>query len=488
MSLPYVSPYPAFPVSSIPTLPSLNLSDAEKNTISRLQTEALRCRGDMQLSEAYYLGEQIINNLRIAVPKELEFLRTIVGWGALAVDPYVERHAVDCFRLADGTDADPYLSQLWAQNGLDAELPLAVTDALSMGRAWWLVGSPLERGGAPQITVESPMNLAALWNIRGTEPEAIFHEYWSDGRRHAALLVPNQTVSLATDDKGQWEVVDRDVHDFGFVPAVRMANGARTSDRAGRSAITTALRSTIDGACRTLLGLEVAREIYSVPQMLLLGVTEEAFQKADGTPKSAWETYITHTLALERDENGDLPQIQQKTVYDPATFTKLIENAASRAASIVLAPPQEIGLYTQGNPVSAEAQNTSESRRNRRGLSQQAMFGVPLAKVMQYGAMFDNKGVLPDKFRSIAVDWVGLELLDLNTTADGLTKLISAGSIPATSDVTLKRAGFNAVERARLAQDRKLDDGRQTARMIAQSVLGEQQTEPDSGDAGTTGL
>lgn len=466
---------PSFPTLSIPTLPTLGLSESERGLIAQLQDEARRTRPAMELAEAYYLGEQIIDNLRIAVPKELEFLRTIVGWGALAVDPYVERHAVDCFRLSDGTDADPYLTALWTENGLDAELPLAVTDALTMGRGWWVVGSPLESGGVPQITVESPLNLAAVWNLRGTEPTALFQEYWSDGRRHAALLVPNQTINLATNDKGEWEIINRDVHDFGFVPAVRMANNARTNNREGRSAITPALRSTIDGACRTLLGLEVAREIYSVPQRIILGAAESDFQKSDGTPKSAWETYITSVLGLERDSNGDLPDVKQLTAYDPSVFTKLIENAASRAASIVLAPPQEIGLYTQGNPVSADAQNTSESRRNRRARSQQASFGVPLARVMQYAAMFDNGGVLPEQFRRIEVDWAGLELLDFASTADGITKLVSQGVIPATSDVTLKRAGFNAVERARLSQDRSADDGRQLARALANGLVPPQQ-------------
>lgn len=479
-----VSLLPSFPTFSIPTLPNLTLSDAERQQIARLQMEAARCRPAMKLAEAYYLGEQVIQNLRIAVPKELEFLRTIVGWAALAVDPYVERHAVDCFRLVNGTDANPYLTSLSTENGLDASLPMAVTDALSMGRGWWVVGSPLESGGAPQITVESPLNLAAEWNLSGTEPKAIFHEYWSDGRQHAAYLVPNQTISLATNDKGEWVVAGRDVHDFGFVPAVRMANSARTNDRAGRSAINTALRSTIDGACRTLLGLEVAREIYSVPQMLLLGVTEDAFQKSDGTPKTAWETYITNVLALERDSAGELPEIHQRQVYDPATFTKLIENAASRAASIVLAPPQEIGLYTQGNPVSAEAQNTSESRRNRRARSQQASFGVPLAKVMQYAVMFDNRGVLPEEFRTIEVDWADIELLDFSKTADAISKLVAQEIIPATSDVTLKRAGFNAVERARLTQDRGADDGRSLARaLVAGLTPAQPPQEPGNGDA-----
>ena len=476
--------FPSFSMVSIPTLPSLGLSDTEKALITRLQTDALRSRVEMELAEAYYLGEQVIDNLRIAVPAELEFLRTIVGWGALAVDPYVERHAIDSFRLPDGTDADPYLTGMWAENGLDAELPLAITDALSMGRGWWVVGSPTESGGAPRATVESPLNLAAMWNARGDEPTALFHEYWANGRRHAALLVPNQTVNLATNDAGEWEIVNRDVHDFGFVPAVRMANGARTNNRDGRSAITPALRSTIDGACRTLLGLEVAREIYSVPQRIILGAAESSFQKTDGTPKSAWETYITSVLGLERDASGEMPDVKQLAAYDPATFTKLIENSASRAASIVLAPPQEIGLYTQGNPVSAEAQNTSESRRNRRGLSQQKMFGVPIAKVMQFMVMFDNRGVLPEQFRRIEVDWAALELLDFATTADGITKLVSQGVIPATSDVTLKRAGFNAVERARLARDRSSDDGRQLARALAAGLVPPSQGDPSGNAAG----
>jgi hypothetical protein len=476
--------FPSLPSLAYPTLSNLVLSETERQLIARHQAEALRCRVEMELAEAYYLGEQIIDNLRIAVPVELEFLRTIVGWGSLAVDPYVERHAIDCFRLADGTDADPYLSNIWSGNGLDAELPLAITDALSMGRGWWVVGSPEDSGGIPEVTVESPLNLTAIWNMRGTEPSSLFHEYYADGRRHAALLVPNQTISLATNDKGEWEIVHRDQHDFGFVPAVRMPNQPRTNDRNGRSAITPALRSTIDGACRTLLGLEVAREIYSVPQRIILGAAESDFVKSDGTPKSAWDTYITSVLGLERDENGDLPDVKQLQAYDPSRFTNLIENAASRAASIVLAPPQEIGLYTQGNPVSAEAQNTSESRRNRRARAQQKGFGVKLAKVMQYAAMFDNGGVLPDKFKAIETDWVEVEEIDFVGTSDGIAKLVSQGVIPATSDVTLKRAGFNAVQRARLAKDRSADDSRQLARGITAALTPKQ--EPASG--GSAGL
>ncbi len=453
-----------------PDLPTVGLSDDERALIGELSAELNRCAADLRLSEAYYLGTQVIDNLRIAVPAELEFLRTIVGWPALAVDPYVERLSVDGFRLPNATDADSALGDLWTANHLDAQLPLGVTDALSLRSCYWLVGSPVEAGDAPVVTVESPLNMAVKWDLRGTRPLAAWQTYFKDGRRHAALMVPRLTTHLATNDKGEWEVVDRDEHDFDFVPVHRMAHMPRTSDRGGRSAITPAIRSVTDSACRDLMALEVAREIYSVPGITLLGAAESAFQNTDGTAKSAWDAYITRVRVLERTEDGETPTIHQAQVYDPSVFTKLIDMRASMVASMVAAPPQDLGLYTQGNPTSADSAEAMERRRNRRAKLMQQTFGAPLVETMQTVLRFQNGGSLPAEFRRIEVDWTDVDEVPLSASSDAVSKLVAAGSIPPTSDVTLKRAGFNAVERARLEQDRKREDGRQAARTIAESL------------------
>ena len=134
---------PQFPSAVTPTLPSLGLDESEKQTIALLRQQYSRTSADMALCDQYYRGAQTIKNLRIAVPKELESqLRTLVGWAAMAVDPYVERLNVDAFRKIDATDGDEYLMAMMAANGFESEQSLAYTDALSMGPSYWVVGSP----------------------------------------------------------------------------------------------------------------------------------------------------------------------------------------------------------------------------------------------------------------------------------------------------------------------------------------------------------
>lgn len=471
---PIVAPSYPYPVSSasMPALPTTMLSEDEQRLIMRLQMRNVYERFEMLRAERYYLGNVRVKNLRIAVPAELEdVLDIVVGWPELAVDPYVERLAIDGFRLPNATDADQDLADLASENGLDAKFSLAATDALTLGRGLWMIGSSPEPGGAPVATVESPLNLFVEWSLDGRDATTGWLRYWKDGRWHASLLVPGMTTTLAVDDSGAWVVVDRDKHGFDFVPIVRMPHKPRTTARDGVSAITRGIRSVVSSACRDLFGLEIARELYSVPGITLLGAAESDFMNSDGTAKSAWDTYITRVRALERDDEGNLPSIHQATAYDPATFTRLFEMRASQMASMVAAPPQDLGLYTQGNPVSADAVGAMETRRNRRTRRMQREFGSPaMGDVMRMLVRFANGGVLPPELRRLEVDWHDLDEVSPTVMSDAITKQIAAGSVPATSDVVLKRLGYSAIERRQLAQDREADQGTSFLQEVAHSL------------------
>lgn len=461
---------PAFGMESLPLTPLLTLSDDERALITRLLAKSWRERAAMELANAYYNGTQVITNLRIAVPPELEFLRTIVGWPAIAVDPLVERLAVDGFRLPGATVGDPDLEAVWLDSGMAADQALAFTDALVMGRGWITVGSPATPGDPPEVCVESPLNMCAEWNVRGSQPTALLQTYVEGDRRKAALYLPDQTIHVGEDEQHVWQLIDRDVHDFGQVSAVRLANKQRSTTRDGASEITAAVMALTDAACRTLLGLEIAREFYSLPQKVILGATEEDFQTASGQRRSAWETYTTRVLALEGDEDGNVPSLHQFTPYNPEVFTKLIEMYASQIGGIIAASPQELGLYTEGNPVSADSQDAVDARRVRRARHKQRMLGAPLVQVMQLAGRYMNGGTAPESFRRMSVDWADPGDFNLAAATDAIVKQVQVGAISPRSDVVLKRLGWNEVERAQLDVDYRNDAGQQVLAQLAESL------------------
>jgi hypothetical protein len=153
-------------------------------------------------------------------------------------------------------------------------------------------------------------------------------------------------------------------------------------------------------------------------------------------------------------------------VYDPSVFTKILDMRAARISSMVAAPPQDVGIYTEGNPPSADAVEFQEGRRNRRARLQQKIRSPAVVEVVQMMLKFQNKGDLPPEFARMEADWIDLDETPLSVVAPALQLLISEGAIPATSDVTLRKAGFSAVERRRLAEDREAR-GRQGDRPAA---------------------
>jgi hypothetical protein len=251
-----------------------------------------------------------------------------------------------------------------------------------------------------------------------------------------------------------------------------MANRARTNFRDGCSEITTELMSVTDAVCRSLLNLTAASEFYSVPQKLILGATEEDFLDTSGNRKSAWETYIGRILALQRDSEGALPEVKQFEAYDPSIFTKVIEMYAAQAAGIIGATPQELGLYTDGNPVSAEALQVSEARRDRRAKRMQSEFGAAQKEIAQLALRFMHNGDLPTGYDRLSVNWADTQMVNFTGYSDGIAKLAQEGMLARGSDVALQKLGFNASQRRQIAEEIAQDPSAQLINTLGTSVQG----------------
>ncbi|GLP64329.1 putative structural protein - phage associated [Streptomyces sp. TUS-ST3] len=458
---------------SIPELPLVYLSDDELALINMLRADMQRDRYNLLLRDAYFNGEQLVRDLGISIPPQLKGLHTVIGWPRVGVESLEERLDLEAFRWADGSDSAD-LSEIAEANDLFDESSLAHLDALVYGREYLAVGSG-DCGTPdcpPLISAESPLDMTLMWDARLRMGTAALRECQADGfvesgpeERMIVLYLPDQTVTALPSPSGGWEVIDRDMHNLGVVPVVRMANRQRTADRVGKSEITPEVMSITDAACRRLMGMEVAAEFFGAPQRYILGASESAFQDAEGNAKSAWETYIGRVLALERDEDGNVPTVGQFAAHDPTAMTRIIDLYARIMSSQFGLPPHMLG-YTTDNPASADAIRSTEAKLVKRSERRIRRYGAAWQQAMRL-ALWVRDGEPPDKTRRIETVWRNPATPTVAAQADATVKLVQAGILPADSDVTLEMAGLTEGQRQRVRADRR----RSTAAAAGNGIL-----------------
>ncbi|WP_309140299.1 phage portal protein [Streptomyces sp. PKU-EA00015] len=471
-----------------PTLPLIGLSDDEKQILTMLRSDLMNQRLKLELLDAYFNGEQLIRDLGISIPPQLKGLHTVIGWPRIGVEALEQRLDLEAFRWADGSDGSE-LDEIAESNDWFDEASLGHLDALTYGREYVTVGSADDPDSPPLITFESPLDMTLDWDARLRVPRFALRESldkWDFGlapdERLISLYMPGETI-FAVEVNGGWEVIDRDQHRLGMPPVLRMANRQRTADRVGKSEITPEVMSITDAACRRLMGMEVAAEFFGAPQRYILGASESAFQDAEGNAKSAWETYIGRVLALERDEDGQVPTVGQFTAHDPSGQTKIIDLYARIMATQLGLPPHMLG-YTSDNPASADAIRSSEAMLVKKAERRIRRFGATHREAMRLALWFRN-GEPPDRSRRIETVWRNPATPTLAAQTDAAVKLAQAGIVPADSDVLLEMAGLNEDQRRRVAADRRRAQGNALLDRLAQQSE-EDSTEPevDDGDLG----
>ena len=446
---------------------STDLSDQEQEVAAKLSWRITQAWPFLEERELYYDGEQRMRNLGIAVPPELEHLRTAAGWPGVVVDTIDERLDVAGFRIGDSPNADQQMWDIWTQNRMDNEAGLAHLDALLFGRGFVMVGTRAD--GSPLITVESPQNMAADFDGATHQVKAALQQYRFWGMQAANLYLPNETVRLLRHKGGSWKVDNRDQHNLGRCPVVMLANRARSNDRYGRSEITPEVMSWTDAACRTLLGMEISREFFAAPQRYILGATEEAFQDTDGNPLNAWETYVGRVLALERDEEGNLPTVGSFQATDPAAYVTIMQGY-TRLVSSRTGVPQHLLGWSADNPTSADSVQATEGALNRRAKRRMHAFGPEWAQVMELALTVENNGQpLPD-VHMIETLWAPAETPTPLTTSQAILAQVQMGALPPTSDVTLEKLGYTAAERLRIAADRAREAAKTNLDAIADAL------------------
>ncbi|MCD2096545.1 phage portal protein [Rhodococcus rhodochrous] len=437
-----------------PALIRSSLLSGDEAELTRYLFDRLgKFRGENELKESYYTGTQFVKQLGIAIPPQMQNVRTVSGWAGTTVDVLEER--LDWQGWIE-TDVDLGLSEIYRANDLDVDSGPGHLDALVYGIAFAVVGSGAAGEPSPLVTVESPKDVTGLYSPRTRLLSSALKQWVDeDGRVMAATLyLPDETVHVERKtDGGAWHVVDRDEHRLGRVPVARIVNRPRAGAIGGRSEITEAVRYYTDNAVRTMLAMEVNREFYTSPQRYVLGADEDAFVDQAGNPVPGWQTIMGRVLGLGRDEEGNVPEVGQFPQSTQGPYVESVRLMAQQLAAEAGIPSTYLGIATD-QASSADAIKALEARLVKRAERRQVLFGKAWLEVARL-CLLVRDGEVPAEFSSVSTKWRDASTPTRSAAADEALKYASAGIVPPESTVLLDRAGFSPTEQRQIAADRR---------------------------------
>lgn len=426
----------------------MSLSIEEVALIQHLVGKLAKHHRGNEVKEHYYKGKQRLKDLNISIPPTLKLVNSVVGWAGTAVDVLEERLDFEGY-IGD----DFGLGDVYRMNELDLESGMAHKDAFVYGMGFVFVGKGMDGEPDPLITVESPKKATAIYDMRSRRLSAALLVNSDDAGEitTGSLYLPDQTIFFERDRDILTEAA-RDIHNLGRVPVALMPNNPESGDPYGRSEITPAVRSLTDSAMRTLLGAEVAREFYSAPQRYILGADEDVFLDRDGNPLDPWKAYQGRFMGVPTNEDGQMPQVGQFTANDPRPYFDQIRAYAQMLSAETAIPASYLGFQTD-NPASADAIRQMEARLVKRAERRQRQFGRTWTEVAKL-ALLVRDGELPNGVENLRPIWRDASTPTRAAAADEAVKLISAGVLPADSDIVLNRIGLSDSDKQVLKAER----------------------------------
>ncbi|HEX5543692.1 MAG TPA: phage portal protein [Micromonospora sp.] len=400
------------------------LSQDESAAVERLSQKLMDAQSGLQTLDAYYEGEQRLQQLGLAVPPALQRFLTVVNWPRMAADGVEERLDIEGFRLPGVDEADDELWRIWQDNNLDEESGLAHLDALIYSRSYVCVGSNESDPGTPLVTVESPFELIHETDPRTRRVTGALRLYdVVDGRaRKGTLYVPGVTVWLEwSDTYAVWRDVDRDEHGMD-PPVVPLVNRARASRRGGASEMQDLIPIT-DAAARTLTNLQLAQETHSVPQRFVVGAAAGDFVDQNGQPLTKWEAYFNSVWALANEE----AKVGQLAASDLTNLTSTVEHYARMAAGMAALPPNYFGLAAD-DAASADAIRSREARLVKRCERKQTAWSGAWEQVMRL--VLQVAGNDDPAAKRLQTLWRDPATPTKAQQADATVKLVQAGILP----------------------------------------------------------
>ena len=433
-----------------------------------------------------YDGKSAIRQVGTIIPPQYHRLGLALGWTAKGVDGLARRCNLDEMVWADGDLDSLGMPELEDSNFLLSELAQGRTDSL-IHRVSYLITT---QGGDDEpralVHAKDALNATGEWNNRKRRLDNLLSVTSRDRNKITGfvLYLDGETINADMVD-GKWEL-ERSEHPW-HVPVDPLVYKPRSSKRMGRSRITPAAISHQYAAIRELVRLEAHMDVFTIPQLILLGANEAMFKNADGSYKASWQIALGRALAIPDDEDpaqgsDGRADVKHIAAQSPAPHLADLNALAKLEAREYDLPDSAFALTDMANPTSADAYNASREDLIAEAEGATDDWSVPIRRrVMTALAIQNGLSEIPKEWASIDTKWRSPVYLSRAAVADaGAKQIAAAPEWVRETRVGLEVLGFSTQQIERLVTERDKMRGRQSA----ESLIAARQAEVSNGDSG----
>ncbi len=458
-----------------------DVTDDENALVNRLLDQLNQKSGRNLVRASYYDGKRAIRQIGTVIPPIYYRMGLVLGWTSKAVDVLARRCNLDGFVWADGDLESLGVREVWEDNLFDSETNSAIVSGLIHG----VVFAVNTRGGEGEpeslIHFKDAMSATGDWNARTRRMDNLLSIAGRDaeGKPNSLAIYLNGETIVAEHDGQKWHV-DRSEHDFG-VPVEAMVYKPRLGRPFGMSRISRPVMSLQDAALRAVIRMEGHADVYSFPEMYLLGADESMFVNEDGSQRANWEIMLGRFKAIPDDEEA-IPGLERASVQhfpasSPEPHLAQLNAIAKMFARESNLPDTSVAITDFANPTSAESYNAAQHELVSEAEGATDDWSQPLRRSMIRGLAISNGlSEIPTEWRTIDTKWRSPLFESRAAQADAGTKQISAVPWLAETEVGLEMLGLNEQQIERALAERRRLAGRGVLDTLKQAAEARNQT------------
>lgn len=468
------------------TLP--DFTNDENDLLNGLLQQLADRQPNNYLRASYYDGRHAAKAVGEVIPRQYYKLGLVLGWSGKAVDVLARRCNLDGF-VWPGKDLDSLgYQEVWDDNFFGAESSSATISSLIHGPAFLINTEGGDGEPKSLIHVKDALNASGDWNSRTRRLDNLLSIIaWDEDSqpRELALYLRNRTA-VARKDGRRWEVQWNE-HTLGM-PAEALVYKPRVGRPFGSSRISRPVRSIHDRALRELIRMEGHADIFSYPELWMLGADTSIFKNPDGSLKPSWKVMLGRIKGIPDDDKADpknaRADIKQFQAASPQPHIDLLEQCANEFAGETDLPVSALGVQAKTNTTTADGSDNAEKQLIAEAEGATDDWSPAFRRSMMRAlAIKNDENQIPAAWRSIDTKWRNPAYISRSAQADAGLKQLSAIPWLAETEVGLELLGLSRqdIDRALAARDRA-----QRARQIASLVdklTGAQIPDPAPGTA-----